>query len=250
MEHAELSYGLAETVDGIAEISEYIWESGWSAANGGNLTVDVTRLVQPGDFDVCDAPLLSLPIAVPAVAGRSFFVTVSGSRFRDVPKCPEKALILLQVSDSGDRYRVLWGGEGGGKPTMEFTPHLKAHGYLRAAGLPQAAVLHTHPVHIIAATHLPQYGTQAFNRVLDVSLSTARVFLPAGVGMVGAMPMGSEALADATVEALAGRKAVLWQRHGCVAVGTDVFEAFDLTDMLEKAAQMFLLCLSSGGLPE
>ena len=249
MGHAELSYGLAETVDDIAEVSAYIWESGWSAANGGNLTVDVTGLVQPGDFEACDVPLLPLGVAAPAMAGRSLFVTVSGSRFRDVPKAPGKALILLQVSDSGDRYRVLWGGEGGGKPTMEFIPHLKAHAYLLAAGRPQPVVLHTHPVHLIAATHLPEYGTPAFDRVLEVSLSTARVFLPAGVGMVGAMPMGSEALADATVEALAGRKAVLWQRHGCVAVGADVFEAFDTTDMLEKAAQMFLVCLSSGCLP-
>jgi len=246
MGYSELSYGLGETVDGIAEISEYIWESGWSAANGGNLTVDVTRLVQPGDFDVCASPLLPLPLMAPALAGRSLFVTVSGSRFRDVPKRPEKALILLQLSDSGDRYRVLWGGEGGGKPTMEFIPHLKAHAYLRTAGLPQPVVLHTHPVHLIAATHLPEYGTPAFDRVLEVSLSTARVFLPAGVGMVGTMSMGSEALADATVDALAGRKAVLWQRHGCVALGADIFEAFDITDMLEKAAQMFLLCRAAG----
>jgi rhamnulose-1-phosphate aldolase len=174
---------------------------------------------------------------------------VSGSRFRDVPRCPEKALLLLHISDSGDAYRVLWGGTGGGAPTMELVPHLKVHASLLAAGSAGKAVLHTHPVHLIAATHLPEYGTPGFDGVLEVSLFTARVFLPAGIGMVGVMPMGSEALADATVETLRGRKAVLWQRHGCLAVGADVFEAFDLTDMLEKAAQMFLLYRSVSRLP-
>jgi len=245
MDHSELSFGLAETVNEIVEVSQYIWESGWSAANGGNLTVDVTDFAHAEDMEDFASPPASMPVPVPALAGRSLFVTVSGSRFRDVPKCPERALILMQVSNRGDRYRVLWGGEGGGTPTMELIPHLRVHESLYAAGSAQKVVLHTHPIHLIAATHLPEFGTPAFDRLLEVSLSTARVFLPAGVGMVGTMTMGSEALADATVEALKGRKAALWQRHGCVAVGADVFEAFDLTDMLEKAAQMFLLCRSA-----
>jgi len=249
MNQGGLSFGLAEVVAEISEVSQYIWESGWSAANGGNLTVDVTGLAHLEDFDVFGFPPLPLPVAVPALAGRCLFVTVSGSRFRDVPKCPERTLILLHVSDSGEGYRVLWGGEGGGKPTMEFTPHLKVHAYLRSACLRQKVVLHTHPVHIIAATHLPEYGTPAFAWLLEVSMSTAKVFLPAGVGMVGPLQMGSEVLADATVEAVKGRGAVLWQHHGCVAAGVDVAEAFDLTDMLEKAAQMFLLSRTAKGLP-
>lgn len=244
MDHSELSFGLAETVNEIAEVSQYIWESGWSAANGGNLTVDVTDFAHVEDFDAFPSSPASLPAPVPALSGRCLLVTVSGSRFRDVPKCPERTLMLLHVSDSGDSYRTLWGGVGGGTPTMELIPHLRVHESLRAAGSAQKVVLHTHPVHVIAATHLPEYSTPRFDRLLEVSLSTARVFLPAGVGMVGTMTMGSEELADSTVKALKGRKAALWQRHGCVAVGTDVFEAFDLTDMLEKAAQMFLLCRS------
>ena len=250
MNYAGLSFGLEEVAGEIAEVSQYIWESGWSAANGGNLSVDVTGLAHLEDFDVFGFPPLPLMVAAPALAGRCLFVTVSGSRFRDVPKCPEQTLMLLHISDSGEGYRVLWGGTGGGNPTMEFTPHLKVHAYLRTVGLRQKVVLHTHPVHIIAATHLPEYGTPAFGRLLEVSMSTAKVFLPAGVGMVGALEMGSETLADATVEAMKGRSAVLWRRHGCVAVGTDVFDAFDLTDMLEKAAQMYLLCRAAKSLAD
>jgi len=235
----------------IAEVSQYIWESGWSAANGGNLSVDATDAVSQSDFPATDATPVPLPVVVPALAGRSLFVTVSGSRFRDVPRHPSKSLLLLRVSGDGASYEVLWGGDGGsGKPTLEFIPHLKVHGYLRSRDLPQRVVLHTHPQHLIAMTHLPEYRSPDFERVLQTSQTTAKVFLGEGVGMAKYMVMGSEQLADKTVDLLRGRRAVIWERHGCLAIGSDVLEAFDVTDLLEKAAQVFLICVTSGYEPK
>jgi rhamnulose-1-phosphate aldolase len=250
MDTTTLSPELQRVIEDVSEVSRYIWESGWSAANGGNLSVDVTEMVTATDFPSRAAPA-SLPVAAEALAGRVILVTMSGARFRDVSRDPEKALVLLRVSNDGVSYDVLWGGRGGtGKPTMEFIPHLKVHSHLRARQLPQTVVLHTHPLHLIAMTHLPEYRNPDFERVLQTSQSTAKVFLGEGVGMARYMPMGSEQLADRTVELLRGRRAVIWERHGCVAVGCDVAEAFDVTDLLEKAAQVFLLCVTSGYEPK
>jgi rhamnulose-1-phosphate aldolase len=250
MDTATLNPELQRIIDDVSEISRFIWESGWSAANGGNLSVDVTSMVSESDLPPRAAPL-PLPVAVEALAGRSLLVTVSGSRFRDVPRDPAKALILLRVTTDGSGYEVLWGGGGGsGKPTTELIPHLKIHSNLRARQLPQMVVLHTHPQHLIAMTHLPEYRNPDFERVLQTSQTTAKVFFGEGVGMAAYMPMGSEQLADRTVELLRGRRAVIWERHGCIAVGCDVAEAFDVTDLLEKAAQVFLLCVTSGYEPK
>lgn len=241
---------LQAMVRDIADISRYVWESGWSAANGGNLTVDVTELVPESMMADPGARVLPLPLAVLALAGRSMFVTVSGERFRDVPKYPTKALILVRVLPGGDSCQVLWGGDGGGRPTSELAAHLRIHEHLRERNATQRVVLHAHPTHVIAMTHLPEFRTSDFVRVLEVSLSTAYVFLHEGIGMVGPEQMGSATLADETVRLLDGRRVVVWERHGCVAIGDDVSEAFDLTDMMEKASEIFLACVAAGYEPK
>jgi len=73
-----------------------------------------------------------------------------------------------------------------------------------------------------------------------------KFFLPEGVGMAPYQAGGSEELADVTVDLFQHHKAVLWQKHGCTTIGTDVADAFDLMDMLNKAAKVFLLCKSAG----
>jgi len=246
MELARLTPGLQCIISEISEVARYVWEGGWSSASGGNLSVDVTDAVREAGLGV-SGPEIELPVTVLALGGRCLLVTVSGARFRDIPRAPEKTLLVVRISDDGASYQVVWGGNGGdGKPTMEFIPHLRIHAYLRSNNLPYYAVLHTHPQHIIAMTHLPQYRTRDFERVLQTSQSTAWMFRREGVGMARYMPMGSEQLADHTAALLRGRRVVVWERHGAVAVGRDVQEAFDVTDILDKAAQVFLLCVTAG----
>jgi rhamnulose-1-phosphate aldolase len=42
----------------------------------------------------------------------------------------------------------------------------------------------------------------------------------------------------------------VWQYHGCLAVGNDVIEAFDLIDTVNKAARIYLLCRAAGHRPD
>jgi len=246
----DLESALREVIEEVADVSRHIWESGWSAANGGNLTVDVTQHVSGAEAVDAGARTLPLPVTAPSLAGRSLLVTVSGARFRDVPKQPEKALVVVRILPGGESCEVLWGGEGGGHPTSELAAHLRVHEHLRERNASQKTVLHAHPTHVIAMTHLPEFRTSDFVRVLEVSLSTAYVFLQEGIGMVGPEQMGSATLADETVRLLEGRRLVLWERHGCVAIGDDVSEAFDLTDMMEKASEIFLACVGAGYEPK
>ena len=55
---------------------------------------------------------------------------------------------------------------------------------------------------------------------------------------------------DATLEQIKEHDVVLWEKHGTVAVGTDIMDAFDQTDVLCKAANIYMCARSMGSEPD
>lgn len=246
MTEISFSQELKKIINDIAEVAQYLWEKGWAARNAGNISVDVTELVPKRDTNLEQFAKIPLKILPPELAGRYFLVTTTGSRFRELARQPEKSLLLLHIANKLDGYHILWGGEGPeSRPTAEFISHLKIHGLLRKNNAPQKVVLHSHPNELIALTHLEDYGKETFQRFLW-STHVSVKFFSEGVGMAPYQAGGSEELADVTVDLFQRHKAVLWEKHGCTTVGTDVADAFDLVDILNSAAKVFLLCKSAG----
>jgi rhamnulose-1-phosphate aldolase len=242
---------LQKIVDDIAEVSRYLWEKGWGERNAGNISVDITELIPKRSVELAQFAKIPMEITVPELAGRYFLVTTTGKRCRDLVKQPEKSLLIVRIADGLDGYYILWGGEGPkSRPTSEFLPHLKIHGLLRQSKSPQKAVLHSHPSHLIALTNMKDFGKETFNRFLWGTHTAARFFLPEGVGVVPFSLEEREELAEITADLLKQHKAVLWEKHGCITTGIDVNEAFDLMDILNKAAQVFLICKSAGFEPK
>ena len=54
----------------------------------------------------------------------------------------------------------------------------------------------------------------------------------------------------ATLEMIKRYDVVLWEKHGTVAVGPDIMEAFDQTDVLNKAAILYKTAKQFGFTPE
>jgi len=184
------------------------------------------------------------------LAGQYFFVTVTGSRCRDLAHEPHKGLLLTRIADSCDGYYILWGGIGSkSRPTNEFLPHLKIHGLLCRMNAPQKVVVHSHPPELVALTHMEDYGQESFQRFLR-STHVATKYFPEGVGMAPYETGGSEDLANVTENLFERHKAILWEKHGCTTIGVDSAEAFDLIDILNSAARVFLLCKSAGYEPK
>ncbi|HPM75727.1 MAG TPA: class II aldolase/adducin family protein [bacterium] len=113
-------------------------------------------------------------------------------------------------------------------------------------------MLHTHPQELIALTHLPQYLDQtALNRALWAMLPEVVILIPHGIGLIPYLRTGTQELATATATALEnGHRVTLWEKHGCLAAGRDIVEAFDLIDTANKAAQILLTCLQTGRAPQ
>ena len=69
--------------------------------------------------------------------------------------------------------------------------------------------------------------------------------------MVPYMMPSSNELAEATLRTLADNyDVVMWEKHGVFAVDTDILEAFDQVDVLNKAAQIYIAARNMGFEPD
>jgi rhamnulose-1-phosphate aldolase len=231
----------------IAEIAGLISQRGWAERNAGNVSVDVT-----GDYDGEDAgswKRVETPVHYPELAGSSFLVTATGARFRDIAKRPEDPVVLARIAGDLTGYEILLppGKDAGTLTTSEFPAHLGVHAYLRRSQPLKKTVLHTHPDCLLALTHIGRFAsTETLSRLLWSMHPEMKIVMPDGVGLVPYCVPGTDDLAEATVKVLEQHRLVLWEKHGCVAVGRDVFEAFDLIDTAEKSAKVFLMVKAAG----
>lgn len=115
--------------------------------------------------------------------------------------------------------------KGRGTPTGELALHLRA-----LAARPDAnAVVHAHPPVAIA---MSMAGKRLDGVLPEVTLS---------IGSLQVVPYArplTDALAVAVARRLDRGDAVIMERHGTVAVGRDVLEAYGKTERVEHAAQV------------
>lgn len=250
-----LSFGkdFERLVDQASRTAALLWQKGWAERNAGNLSVNVTEHV-PVEVPLGLFRFIETPVEGEELAGESFLVTASGARFRDVADNPARWLGVARVSKKLDGYYLLWGGKDADnfRPTSELPTHLRVHRLLLQKNASRKTLLHTHPDELLALTHLKgSLDEKALNRALGSMLPEVRMYVPSGVGIVPYHSPGSEALAAATVEQFArNRTAVLWEKHGALAVGKNPLDAFDTLDVLNKAATVRLKCLMAGQEPE
>lgn len=236
----------------VATVAGHLWDRGWAERNAGNISLDVTeRLASHRPDPSAVAPLPS-PAAYPELAGRAFLVTGAGTRMREVAREPARHCCLVWMADDARRYQLWRAADREDlRPTSELSSHLAVHALLRRANRAERCFLHTHPNELVALTHLAPYQSeQSLNGLLWAMHPEVKMVLPEGVGYAPYRPPGSQALAEVTLAALATHRAAVWEKHGCVAVGRDPAEAFDLIDTVNKAASLFLLCRAAGLQPE
>ena len=64
------------------------------------------------------------------------------------------------------------------------------------------------------------------------------------------MPSSHE-LAEATINVIdENYDVVMWEKHGVFAVDTDIINAFDQVDVLNKAAQIYIAARNMGFVPD
>ena len=128
--------------------------------------------------------------------------------------------------------------DGGGVPSSESLLHLAIY----RARPDVNAVMHTHSVY---ATALGVAG-----RPLPPIVDELVVYVGGQVEVAEYESPGSDALAQAGVDALGDRRAVLLPHHGMFAVADTVSEALRVCALVERVAQVFINAETIGGAKE
>lgn len=242
--------GLQSVINQIAEVTGYLWQNGWAERNGGNITVNITEFV---DAEIAAMPALvpAIPIGkvLPYLKGKFFYAKGTGKRMRDLARYPMQNGSIIRICDDCASYEII--ADESVLPTSELPSHLALQNYLLQTGSCYKATLHTHPIELVAMSHLKRFLQEGeLTRVLWSMIPETLAFAPLGIGIVPYKMPGSIELADATLKQIKKHDVVLWEKHGTVAVGKDIMDAFDQTDVLCKAAKIYISARAMGSEPE
>ena len=241
---------LEKKISEIAEVAGCLWLKGWAERNGGNITVNLTGVI---DEEICNFPLISDSIPIgrtfPYLKDGYFYCKGTNLRMRDLARYPMENGSIIRILDDCSNYVII--ADKPIKPTSELASHLSMHNFLLSKGSNYKAVLHTHPTDLIAMTHNPAFlKKDVLTYLLWSMIPETRAFCPRGLGIVPYALPGSFELADATLRELEEYDVVMWEKHGICAVGEDIKETFDKIDTLSKSAQIYLTAKSMGFEPE
>ena len=241
---------LKSVIDQIAEVTGYLWQKGWAERNGGNITVNITEFVNEEIASLpAIAPVQQIGKVLPYLRGKYFYAKGTGKRMRDLARWPMQNGSIIRICQDCASYEII--ADEPVLPTSELPSHLSLQNYLLETGSTYKATLHTHPIELVAMSHNRRFlQGDELTRVLWSMIPETLAFAPLGIGIVPYKIPGSIELADATLEQIKTHDVVLWEKHGTVAVGTDIMDAFDQTDVLCKAAQIYLSARSLGSEPE
>ena len=163
------------------------WEQGWHERNGGNLTYRM----KPEEVEQC-CPFFTAPrewnsmgVQADNLKGEYFITTGSGKFLRNVQDDPEHNIGIVEINDTGDSWRIVWGLENGARPTSEFPSHFMNHSVRKAATNGAYRVIyHAHTPSLIAMTYIMPLTARDFTRALWQSATECPVVFPGGVGVL------------------------------------------------------------------
>ncbi len=241
---------LQHAVNDVAEVAGYLWQNGWAERNGGNITVNITDLV---DNEIKALPAIS-PIkqigsTLPYLKGCYFFCKGTGKRMRDLARWPMENGSIIRILDDCASYVII--ADNLVQPTSELPSHLAVHNHLIEKGSPYKATVHTHPIELVAMSHHKEFlKKDVLTKMLWSMIPETKAFCPLGLGIVPYQLPGSNKLAEETLKQLEDYDVVLWEKHGVFAQGLDVISTFDQIDVLTKSAKIYLDSRAMGFVPE
>ena len=241
---------LRAEVEKTAEVAGYLWQNGWAERNGGNITVNITDLV---DDEVKAMPAISevkqIGVTLPYLKGCYFYCKGTGKRMRDLARWPMANGSIIRICDDCASYVII--ADNVVNPTSELPSHLSVHNRMIEKGSNYRATVHTHPIELIAMSHTKKFmGKDVLTNILWSMIPETKAFCPLGLGIVPYELPGSVKLADATMAELENYDVVMWEKHGVFAKGLDAMDAFDQIDVLSKSAKIYINAKCMGFEPD
>jgi rhamnulose-1-phosphate aldolase len=227
-------------------VAEVLYVKGWAEASAGNMSMRLSAIPEAIDKLEPDSQgIHDTTLDMTDLIGDFFLVTASGSRMRDIAHEPEKGLCLVKILDK----RRFWLIDGGGKPSSEWPTHAGLHALFKETRNGERAVVHCHPLSLIALSHIFSSEKEMNERIFRMQHET-RLFVPEMLGLIPYAVTGSKSLAKASKEKLKKFRLALWDKHGVIASGKSLNQALDRIEIVDKAAAIYLQLKSLGIEPE
>lgn len=241
---------LDELLDSMGVGGARICEIDASEAGAGNISLCIGWDIEVRRrFPLAEE--ITLPLAAPALAGRTILVTGSGRRLRQIQDDPLAAVGAVRIHEGGasatmhtSPHRLFE------RLTSEFNSHLAVHqDQVDRRGVIFQAVVHAQPPNLTYLSHIPEYRRNAVmnGRILRWEPESI-VALPEGIAVLEFMVPGSGELMSANVAGLRDHQIVLWSKHGVMARSDlSVTRAVDRIEYAETGARYEYMDLMAGG---
>lgn len=234
-------------VQGFIRMCNDGWEQGWHERNGGNLSYRLTKdeIKEAAPYFDNHGEWKKIGVSVPGLAGEYFMVTGSGKFFRNVIINPKDNICIIRLDEKGEKYKIVWGLEHGGRPTSELPSHLMNHQVKKAVSNDTYRVIyHCHTTNVIALTFVLPLEDKVFTRELWEMATECPVVFPDGIGVVDWMVPGGNDIAVATSELMKQYDVAVWAHHGIFCSGVDFDVTFGLAHTVEKSAEILVKVMS------
>ena len=225
----------------IVDVCADLYRQGWAENHAGNLSYLLTDAELAAFPPIAEDRTIEFEQPFADLAGLSFVVTAAGSAFRLLVKHPEKHAGVITLSDDGASARVVWGFEGGKRPTSELPAHLRGHQERRKVEPDNRVVLHCHPTNLVAMTHVHEPDEVSLTRSLWATNSESILAVPQGIGVLPWMVCGTDLIGIESAEKLRESSIVVWTCHGVLVAGASLQAAMGVVESVEKAANTWLL---------
>ena len=228
------------------------FDRGWHERNGGNLSYrikpeeleDIREDLGHYEGSLQTGEWKEIGTSVPFLAGEYFMVTGSGKFFRNVELAPKKNVCIIELDETGRKYRIVWGLCAGGRPTSELPTHLMNMEVVKKRDPGIRVVYHCHPTNLIALTYVLPLDEEIFTREIYEMATECPIVFPEGIGIVPWMLCGGRDIGVDTSEKMKTQDICIWAHHGAFACGHDFDETFGLMHTAEKGAEVLVKVMS------
>ena len=240
---------LEELLGVIGEAGLRLSEIEASEGAAGNISIYMGWEIDPRrKFPLVET--IQLPERVSELAHRSFLVTGSGRRLREIIRDPAANLGFVTIDEDGQTGTLYTSPRRlFAHLTSEFNSHLAVHkDQVVRSGTNFHAIIHAQPPYLTYLSSIPQYQDETYlNRHLLRWQPELIVNLPEGLGHIPFKVPGSAELMQANIESMRTHRVVIWGKHGLMARSdASVKRASDRIEYAEAAAHYEYLNLVNG----
>ena len=114
---------LKREIDKVAEVAGYLWQNGWAERNGGNITINVTHLINDAVRQlpaICEVKPIG--VTLPSLKNCYFYCKGTGRRMCDLARYPMQNGSIIRILDDCASYEII--ADEPVMPTSELPSHL------------------------------------------------------------------------------------------------------------------------------